>query len=161
MYIYAYILLKIKKIKSNTNIITQNVRCHLHFSLDVQNVHFPSPLLALKVAIELIEAQERETARSLLQSTQPMLLMHRTQPDRYRKLEKLLQLSYFDPLEVYGPNSSKEKRRLALAQSLSSEVVTIPPSRLMTLLRLSLPTTVGEGNYDIVRGIMKSEEVDE
>jgi WD40 repeat-containing protein SMU1 len=55
-------------------------------------------------------------------------------PERYARLEQLTGRTYMDLRDLYGASSSKDKRRAALANALSTEVVMVPPSRLMSIV---------------------------
>jgi len=127
-----------------------------------------------QIVIELVELHEIDTARALLrgrtQSSKPVMQnlgtprvpplqqMKLEQPDRYMKLERLLQKTSFDPVEAYG-ELSKESRRHALAQSLSSELSVVPPSRLLALAGQALKWQSLQGlvpsngmKFDLFRG---------
>lgn len=90
-----------------------------------------------QVVVELIELRETDTARAMLRQTQVFSHMQQDDPERYVRLERLCNRAYFDVSELYGA-VPREKRRALLAQALSAEVATVPPSRLMTLVGQAL-----------------------
>ncbi|GMF40757.1 unnamed protein product [Phytophthora fragariaefolia] len=102
------------------------------------------------VALDMMEAQERDVALELLRGTPAMAAMKQTQPERYLRLEKVAQRAIFDPAEAYA-GSSKQKRRDDVAQLFRTEVSTVEPSRLLVLLGQALKwqqLQVGEGGME-------------
>jgi hypothetical protein len=89
------------------------------------------------VALDLMEAQERDVAVQLLRSTPALAAMKQTQPERYLRLERLAHKAIFDPAEAYA-GSTKQKRRDDVAQVFRNEVSTVEPSRLLVLLGQAL-----------------------
>lgn len=62
------------------------------------------------VILESLETGERDLARELLRSTDPMAMLKIDQPERYLKLEHLCQRPFFNAADAYEMGSSKERR---------------------------------------------------
>lgn len=110
-----------------------------------------------QIALELIELRETDTARAMLRQTQVLSNMQQHKPERYERLEQLCSRPYLDARELYG-GTTREKRRSQLAQSLSAEALTVPPSRLMALIGQALKWQQQQGllpagtAFDLFRG---------
>lgn len=107
--------------------------------------HEKAMFLYEQVILECLEIGERELAKELLRTTQPMLMLKTEQPVRYLKLEQLCIRPFFTAADAYEMGSSKERRRQELAEALISEVTVVPPSRLLSLLGQALRYQQSQG----------------
>lgn len=91
------------------------------------------------ILIELIEVGEITAARKLLASSQAIGGMESDDPERKRRLERLLEGAAPTGTDVEYPGGlDREQRRSELAESLESEVTTAPKGRLLTLIGQAL-----------------------
>eukprot|EP01038_Epipyxis_sp_PR26KG_P011992 gene11992-16055_t len=91
-----------------------------------------------QVVLELLEVGERDLAKELLHSSEPLIQLKHDQPERFSLLETFSKRPFFNPSDVYDIGSSKERRRQELAESLMIEVSVVQPSRLLALLGQSI-----------------------
>uniref|UniRef100_A0AC35UC56 LisH domain-containing protein n=1 Tax=Rhabditophanes sp. KR3021 TaxID=114890 RepID=A0AC35UC56_9BILA len=136
----------------------------------IQPLKIPTPKmmdLYEHIIFELLELRELGAAKMIMRNSEPILAMQKSTPERFKKLDSLLQRTYFDQREVYPPGKNKEKRRLEVAEDLMSEVHVVPPSRLMSLLGQSLKWQQIQGllpigtQVDLFRGKASVKELEE
>lgn len=119
-----------------------------------------------QILYELLEARENDTAKELLRSSTYLSILSTEFPDEYLKLEHMCSKLHFDPKNVYDPGITKEKRRQEIADMLSSEIIIVPPSRLLTIIGQALRFQQSHGilppgeAIDIFRGSKRAAVAD-
>jgi WD40 repeat-containing protein SMU1 len=118
-----------------------------------------------QVLLELIEAGERDLAREILHTAEPLLVFKIDFPERYLRLETFCKRPFFSASDVYDMGQSKESKRQELAESLACELSTVEPSRLLSLLTQALrfqqsTSLLPQGGYDLFRGAKKNAKRD-
>ncbi|EPR59809.1 WD-40 repeat protein [Toxoplasma gondii TgCatPRC2] len=104
-----------------------------HCKLQDETLH----LLYEQVLCEMLELREVELARCLLRETSVFNQYRLHYPEKFKRLELLCNKPFFDPKDVYE-HSTKDRRRAAIAQAIANELQSVPSSRLLTLLGMSL-----------------------
>lgn len=94
-------------------------------------------LLYEQVLWEMLELREVELARCLLRETTVFHQYRMQHPEKFKQLEMLCSKPFFDPKDVYE-QTTKEKRRAAIAQAVAQELQSVPGSRLLSLLGMAL-----------------------
>ena len=85
-----------------------------------------------QIFYELLEIREMFTANEMFTKCEPLLLMKTEKQERhslfslitsrYLQMEYWLRKTYFDPVEAYAANETKESRRQRIASEISSYV---------------------------------------
>jgi WD40 repeat-containing protein SMU1 len=78
-----------------------------------------------QIVIEMIELKESETARAMLRDTAPMVLLRNKDPERYLRLQRLINKPFFDHRDAYPDGSNREKRRAVIAKGESGELLAV------------------------------------
>ena len=90
------------------------------------------------MVLELLELHETDTARAILRSAPALQTLKHEDPERYLRMEHMMNRPIFDQREAYPDGGSKESRRAQIANELASAVTVVPPSRLLFLIGQAL-----------------------
>ena len=129
----------------------------------LQSMSLPEGKLVLlyeQVLFELLESGEVPLAQELLMSTRPLSDLQHSNKAHFNKLHALCFTNErWNATLAYDMGGSKERRRQEIRDAIESELVVVPPSRLLTLLGYSLKylestgaVAAGSRSYDLFRG---------
>ena len=91
------------------------------------------------MALELLDAGERDTARALVRNTAALLALRQDAPPRAQRLDSLLGGAAIEATHVWpGGHSGRDTARQHLATALAGELEQAAPSRLLALLAQAL-----------------------
>ena len=119
-----------------------------------------------QVLLELLEVGERDLAKEIIRTADPLTILRVEHPEKYSKLEQLCRKPYFNVSDAYEMGTSKESRRQEIAESLICEVSAVQPSRLLSLLGQSLKFQQSQGllphgvAFDLFKGSRKAARKD-
>lgn len=120
-----------------------------------------------QIVREMVEQKEQESARTLLKTTLPMMLLKQDDPMRYARLENLVNRGTYDPTELYPDGLTKERRRTDLLRNIIEHTTSAPPARLVALLGQALKWQQHTGQLpagsrvDLLQGAAAARRVEE
>lgn len=91
-----------------------------------------------QIFLELLENGERDLARELLHTIEPLTRLKTLNPEKYMKLGMLGKRPYFNASDAYDLGTNKQSRRDEIASELAVEVTSVEPSRLLSLMGKAL-----------------------
>lgn len=113
-----------------------------------------------------MEAGERDLAKEILHSAEPLVILKSGHPERFLRLETFCKRPYFNAADVYEMGSTKESRRQDVASLLSGEVSSVEPFRLLALLGQAMKYQQAQGllqqgvSFDLFRNTRKAAKRD-
>ena len=82
--------------------------------------------------------RELDTARALLRQSAVLSALKVDDPERYLKLEHLVNRPYFEAADAWPAPGGRDARRRALAAAVAADVAVVPSSRLLALVGQAL-----------------------
>jgi len=119
-----------------------------------------------QVLLELLEAGERDLAREILRTADPLVRLKLDHPEKFLKLETFCKRPYFSATDAYEMGHTKETRRQELVDGLVCEVSSVEPSRLLTLLGQAMRYQQSQGilppgnTFDLFKNTKKTYKKD-
>lgn len=88
------------------------------------------------IALEMVDDGEVDVAHKMMRATRALKELRERQPGRYQRLEAVVKRGKV--LEGDWPHGSRKKGRKVAAKEVSSDVIVVPPSRLLTMVGQAL-----------------------